>query len=331
MYYPRLELIFWSERLVLQSGANTKRQKFLDAEQMEQDRRNLPSFKSLTVVSAVVRHRSFTGASRELHVTPSAVSKQVALIEVSLGLSLFDRHGGLALPRPEARQLAKAIDSANGILLDAVASIRPKPAQGDLRIAAPATFAMRWLIPRLWTFSSRYPAVSVDVIHTHARDDLASIDYDVAIRHGPPFPPDTYVRQVMSDTLGLVMTPTLLRSRRPRLADLSRIPFLESDSRPGELDSWLDQFETKPQLKGKRRSFPHFYIALEAALSGEGALVAPTVTIADLIARGLLCEPFQQSRIDACHIVAFAARGRSSDGDTTAFLNWLEGSASQPI
>lgn len=292
---------------------------------MEQERGKLPSFKSLTVIAAVVRHQSFTAASHELHVTPSAVSKQVAQVESWLGLPLFDRHGGAVLPRPEARRLAEAVDSANRLLSDAVAAIRPEPAQGTLRVAAPATFAMRWLIPRLWTFSSRHPAVSVDVIQTHARDDLASIDYDVAIRQGPPFPPETQPRQVLSDALGLVMSPRLLRSRRPGSADLSRVVFLESESRPGELDRWLDVAGPRQQVSNTRRRFPHFYIALEAALSGEGALVAPVVTIADLIDRGLLCEPFKSRRVPMGHIVAFGAPGRQPANSSTAFLGWLEG------
>ncbi len=292
---------------------------------MEQDLGKLPSFKSLRVIAAVVRHQSFTAASQELHVTPSAVSKQVAQIESWLGLSLFERQGGAALPRPEARKLAEAVDSARGLLTDAVAAIRPEPVRGTLRVAAPATFAMRWLIPRLWVFSTRQPGVSVDVIQTHARDDLASIDYDVAIRQGPPFPPDSRPRQVLSDALGLVMSPKLLRSRRPGSADLSRVVLLESESRPGELDRWLDVAGPQAKLSDKRRRFPHFYIALEAALSGEGALVAPVVTIGDLIERGLLCEPFECRRVPAGHVVAFGAPGRSPANSSKSFLGWLEG------
>lgn len=289
----------------------------------------MPSFRSLTVVSAVVRHQSFTGASQELHVTPSAVSKQIAQIESWLGLSLFDRQGGAALPHPEARQLAEAVDKAAGLLSDAVASIRPAPAQGNLRVAVPATFAMRWLIPRLWTFSSDHPALSVDLIQTHARDDLAAIDYDVAIRQGPRLPPDARARVVLSDALGLVMSPALLRSRRAGSADLSRVTFLESESRPGELDRWLGMSGKSPGPRARRRSFPHFYIALEAALSGEGALVAPVVTIGDLITGGLLCEPFRNRRMDTCDVVAFAAPSSRPDKATAAFLDWLEGFAAR--
>jgi len=291
---------------------------------MEQDSRKLPSFKSLTTVAAVVRHQNFTTASQELHVTPSAVSKQVALVEAWLGLQLFDRHHGAALPRPEACKLAAAVDSAIGLLTDAVTALHPDPIQATLRVAAPATFAMRWLIPRLWTFSSRHPAVSVDVIQTHAREDLAAFEYDVAIRQGPPFPVATQPRQVLSEALGLMMSPRLLRSRRPGSADLSRIMFLESESRPGELDRWLDMAGPQRKMSNRRRQYPHFYIALEAALSGEGALVAPVVTLADLIDRNLLCEPFAARRVPADHVVAFGAPGRAPSISSLAFLDWLE-------
>lgn len=294
---------------------------------MEQGAGKLPSFRSLTVIAAVVRHQSFTAASHELHVTPSAVSKQVAQIEAWLGVSLFDRVGGAALALPEARRLARAVDQASELLAQAVAEIRPERSRGTLRVAAPATFAMRWLIPRLWTFSASHPGVSVDVTPTHAHDELAEVSYDVAIRQGPALPPDAKARRIMADALGLVMAPQLLRSRRAGHVDLRRVAFLESDSRPGELDRWLGH--AAPDLVPVRppRRFPHFYIALEAALSGEGALVAPVVTIADLLERGHLCEPLPERRVPGGEVLAFSAPGHPPTRESAAFLTWLESMA----
>lgn len=291
---------------------------------MEQASGKLPSFKSLTVIAAVVRHQSFTAASHELHVTPSAVSKQVAQIEAWLGVSLFDRVGGAAIARPEAQRLAQAVDEASALLAQAVDAVRPAPPRGTLRVAAPATFAMRWLIPRLWTFSASHPGVSVDVTQTHARDELAAVRYDVAIRQGPSLPPDAKPRRIMADALGLVMAPHLLRSRRAGHVDLRRIAFLESDSRPGELERWLTHAAPDLVPAHPRRRFPHFYIALEAALSGEGALVAPVVTIADLLDRGYLCEPLPKHRVPAGEVMAFPTPGHHPTPESAAFLNWLE-------
>lgn len=292
---------------------------------MEQAPRKLPPLKGLLVLAAVVRHQSFTGASQELGVTPSAVSKQVAQIEGWLGMTLFDRRGGGAVrARPEARKLADAMDAASDLLIDALTDIRPGPAETTLRVAAPATFAMRWLIPRLWGFTVQHPTVSVDVIQTHAADPLEALDYDVAIRSGPPYPPETQPRRVLTDALGLVMAPALLRSRRAGSADLSRVTLLESTSRPGELDRWIDTLRPRGAILVKRRRFPHFYIALEAALSGQGALVAPVVTLADLIHRGLLCEPLGPRRLPGGIVVAFSAPRREG-GHGGAFLDWLEG------
>ena len=295
---------------------------------MEQGSGKLPSFKSLAVIAAVVRHQSFTAASHELHVTPSAVSKQVAQIEAWLGVSLFQRVGGAALALPEAHRLASAVDEASDLLARAIDEIRPEPPRGTLRVAAPATFAMRWLIPRLWTFSASHPGVSVDVTQTHARDELSAVNYDIAIRQGPSLPPDAKARRIMTDALGLVLAPRLLRSRRAGHVDLSRVAFLESESRPGELDRWLGHAAPDLVPGGPRRRFPHFYIALEAALSGEGALVAPVVTLADLLKSGHLCEARPECRIPGNEILAFTTPGRSPTRESRAFLTWLETIAS---
>ena len=129
---------------------------------------------------------------------------------------------------------------------------------------------------------------------------------------------------MLTDALGLVMSPALLKSRRAGSADLSRMPLLESTSRPGELDRWIDTLRPRGAISVERRRFPHFYIALEAALSGEGALVAPVVTLADLIHRKLLCEPLDPCRLPGGTVVAVSAPGREG-GHGETFLDWLEG------
>lgn len=100
---------------------------------------------------------------------------------------------------------------------------------------------------------------------TEQKHELTAIDYDVAIRQRQLIPLDTQALNVLSEALGIVVSPALVRSRRLRSADLSWVNLLESESRPGELDRWLDISGTHPP-QGKRRRYPHFYIGLEAAL-----------------------------------------------------------------
>jgi len=62
--------------------------------------RHLPSLSALRVFEAAARHESFTLAATELHVTTSAVSRQIRALEDELGLRLFERlPRGLKLTR----------------------------------------------------------------------------------------------------------------------------------------------------------------------------------------------------------------------------------------
>ncbi|MGL4445008.1 MAG: LysR family transcriptional regulator, partial [Alsobacter sp.] len=54
-------------------------------------RRLVPSLSALQAFEAAARHGSFTRAAEELDLTQGAVSRQVAMLEQSLGVRLFER------------------------------------------------------------------------------------------------------------------------------------------------------------------------------------------------------------------------------------------------
>ena len=54
--------------------------------------RRLRSLDPVRGFEAAARHLSFTRAAAELHVTQSAVSRQIKSLEDELGVALFERH-----------------------------------------------------------------------------------------------------------------------------------------------------------------------------------------------------------------------------------------------
>lgn len=69
-------------------------------------------FSALRVVEAVVRHRNYSWAARELDITHSAVSQSVKRLETQLNTKLFERRGGGMQPSPAAVELATAYAAA---------------------------------------------------------------------------------------------------------------------------------------------------------------------------------------------------------------------------
>lgn len=291
---------------------------------METTKRKRIPFKGLSVVSAVCRHKSFTAAARELHVTPSAVSKKIAEVEAQLGLILFTRLSGVVEPSETAFILAAAFDQARDMLASVIDEVQPQSPETTIRVAVPTTFAMRWLIPRLWHLLRQHPHIRVDVIPTHSNTPLPTIDYDVAIRQANPDHRPEDAVHLFSEKLGLLAKPALVQTiRNQRKIDLSAITLIASESRPRELENWIAQSRRQVRLSRERKCFHHFYIALEAALAAEGAVVGPVITLSEIILRGELMEPLPEYRIPGPEIFAFHAPGRRPRDAELKFIRWL--------
>jgi DNA-binding transcriptional LysR family regulator len=76
---------------------------------MHKTLRRLPSLDFLRGFEASGRLKSFTRAADELHLTQSALSRQVAAIEEALGVALFERSTGrLHSPRKVRHSIARS-------------------------------------------------------------------------------------------------------------------------------------------------------------------------------------------------------------------------------
>jgi DNA-binding transcriptional LysR family regulator len=119
-------------------------------------KRLMPSTTALQCFEAAARHLSFTRAAQELHLTQSAVSKQVAQLEDMLAHPLFQRIRRRLHLTPAG---ALYLTEVNKILTQIDISSRYILSYGDetevLRIATQPTFGARWLVPRLKGFGER--------------------------------------------------------------------------------------------------------------------------------------------------------------------------------
>jgi LysR family glycine cleavage system transcriptional activator len=191
--------------------------------------RTLPPLRSLQAFEAAARLGSFKSAAAELHVTPTAISHQVRLLERTCGLRLFQRH-----PKPleltgAGANLYPLVRDGFDTLMSAMASLAETGKPAPLRVTSPNAFASRWLVPRLQDWRSRYPDVPLEVIGTDAVLDLRSGDADVAIRYARTMPPGRVVREICRDTFFPVCSPALLAKEGQaivRASDLLRFPLI---------------------------------------------------------------------------------------------------------
>jgi LysR family transcriptional regulator, glycine cleavage system transcriptional activator len=287
-------------------------------------KRSLPPLKSLVALEAVVRHGSVTTAAAELCVTHGAISKHLASLEDWLGTPLFLDNRRRMVPTAAALTLADGVGTALTAIEQSLDAVRPAQHAGTdtvFQIIAPATFAMHWLIPRLPDLSRSGAALKIRVRPTHTLENWRELSWDVAIRSGEvAFPADLTAIPLFRDTLGLLAAPGLYE----RHCDLRKVTFLESETRPGELDDWLAAAGLRRAEVATSESFEHNYIALEAALSGHGAVVAPLRVVAGQIERGTLIQLAPDKVTEGPLFTAlFDPRG-GNDRPARTLIAWLK-------
>jgi LysR family transcriptional regulator, glycine cleavage system transcriptional activator len=239
----------------------------------------------LACFEALARLGSRKTAAAELNVTEGAVAKQLRALEKWLHTPLFESGGREPAMTAAGRRLAQAMTAGMETIqvgLDEVAQRRKD--RRELRILAPAALAMRWLVPRLPRIEQA--GFRVRVHTTHTGEDWLSLPHDAAIRRDGFLPREYRQEFLFQEELVAYVSPTRL-DRIDHHESIKDIPLLESRTRPGELDRWLAAWNVS-KASGVRRCFAHFYIAYEAALAGEGLLVAPTLLAAEDVRHGRL-------------------------------------------
>ncbi|HVZ00483.1 MAG TPA: LysR substrate-binding domain-containing protein [Dongiaceae bacterium] len=294
-------------------------------------RSRLPSLNAIRCFAVAGRCLNFTVAATELGVTQGAVSRLIQSLEEDLGLKLFTREGrGLSLtPAGEIyhREVSDAIDRIGA----ASRAARYSVDSGILSISAVPTFAMRWLIPKLPDFQAVHPDILVDVIAGDGPTNLALGEYHLAIRFcEPPFG-DVVAQRLMSEEVGALCAPALLRNGRPfeRPEDLLRFPLLGHSTRPEAWPDFLSAMGLGP-LPAPKPSFEHFFMLAEAAVAGMGIALIPLFLVRDELAAGRLVQAVPMTIRPRRAYYLLHNRPAGQMRMVRAFKSWIRRAAAEP-
>jgi DNA-binding transcriptional LysR family regulator len=141
-------------------------------------------FQQLQAFLGVARHRSFSGAARELGVTRSAVSQAVRQLEEQLRVVLLARTTRSVSLTDAGRRLVEEAGPGLGQAVAALANVsaRPGEAVGRLRLSVPAMAAPFVINPVLPAFRARHPRVEVEVVVEDRFVDIVAEGYDAGVR-----------------------------------------------------------------------------------------------------------------------------------------------------
>ncbi|WP_417523982.1 LysR family transcriptional regulator [Marinovum sp.] len=180
----------------------------------------------LRIFHAVADAGSLTHAGDVLHLSQSAVSRQIRALEESLNTTLFHRHARGLILTEQGELLFDATSSMNKRLEAAAARIRDSEEEvfGSLRVTTTTGFGSLWLAPRLAKLYEKYPDLNIDLMLEERVLDLPMREADVAIRMKEPSQADLVRKRLMSVWMRLYASPEYLEQHgTPQsLADLEK-------------------------------------------------------------------------------------------------------------
>ncbi|WP_297105055.1 LysR family transcriptional regulator [uncultured Devosia sp.] len=224
-----------------------------------------PDWNQMRALLTTVEAGSLSAAAKRLGLTQPTLGRQVAALEESLGLAIFERVGrSLVLTEAGQRLVADLRDmgaAAERVALSAAA--QSQSVEGVVRITTADIYAGHVLPPLLDRIRREAPAITVQVLATGSISDLLRREADIAIRHVRP-DQDGLIARRCKDTAAYVYgTPELLdRLGRPKNGEeLARGEFA------GALEG-NDDFIAEMQRRGVPLGPDNFRLATQSGMTG---------------------------------------------------------------
>lgn len=304
---------------------------------MNQHRQRPLSLDGLRAFEAVARRLSFSAAAEELHLTQSAISRQIKALEEEVGASLFNR----GTRRVELTQAGATLEQAVAPSLEridrAVRQLRIARGRQHVNVSTFASFATLWLMPRLARFQAQHPDIDIRLSATDKLVDMDDPEVDLLLRYDFRHNVPAHAEPMFSELLSPMTSPWLYEQSRSgaapplqRPADLAAHALLEEDDhRPSAFSlswrRWL-QLHGEPQLEPRRWIYLNYtHQQVQGALGGQGIALARMPMVHELLARGELVEPFgREGRLagDAAYWLILLPQARLRPA-LQAFAEWV--------
>jgi LysR family glycine cleavage system transcriptional activator len=291
--------------------------------------RKLAHLNALRAFEAVARHMSFLEASRELAVTPGAISQQIRLLEDYYGVPLFRRHHRRISLTDEAAAILPTLGAGFDLLARALTQLQSEVAGGLLVVTAPPTFAVKWLAPRLGAFALAFPRIQVRLESGQRLVDLRREEVDVAIRYGKGHWPGLAAELLFDEEMVPACAPAFATGVREP-ADLVGARLIHDrtmrDSDPDYPD-WRDWFAALGVDSGRAQGALHFsssLAAIQAAVDGHGVILGRSGAIDEEIKEGRLVVPFDRPIRSGYSYFLTSVGGLADAPKVATFRDWLK-------
>ena len=266
-------------------------------------------------------------AADVLHLTHSAVSQQIRVLEEQLGFAVFERRGRRVVLNPAGQALLRSVQGALSLLDDGVQAAAAA-AGGELqrlRVTVLPSFANRWLLPRIGRWREQHPALPLEIDASINTIDLQREGFHAAVRQGKgPWSGLASERLFEQPPMIVVGSPSAARRLLGAHAEaLAREPLL------GDSDLWRDWFAAAG-LRTHVRTVAVFNDAglmLQAAEQSLGLALSRELLAADALCDGRLVRlsPISIMHPDAQPYHLVYPPGLRDWPPLVSFRGWLYG------
>ncbi|MDX8454528.1 LysR substrate-binding domain-containing protein [Bradyrhizobium sp. Arg314] len=290
----------------------------------------IPSTQALRALDSFARHGSVWRAADELHLTRSAVSHQLRLLERDLGFDLLQRIGkGVALT-PRGQRYAADVRKALTVLGDAGAQNSGAGVGGSFGISCPPGFASMFLCTHIGEFQQMYPDVALSVLTPRRLDDVSNPEADAFIAFGVGNWPNRAVELLCEVSFTPLCSPTLLNKiggfSKP--ADVLRANLLHlSDTE--DWARWLALSKVEhPDTEGGI-FFSDMNLVFSAAIAGQGIALGDELTGRRALSEGRLVKPFEATVPSPRAYFLVFEHAKAGHPVLNAFSEWLRAKLSE--
>src|SRR5471030_1992879 len=296
----------------------------------------VPSLQALQTLVNVAETNSFTDAATRLHLTQSAVSRQIQQLEEHYAVPLFERTSRRVSLTKQGRDV---LDVALEVLRSLGAlqeRLTPASLERPFRIRIFVSLAVRWLLPRLSAFYAANPALSlsIETVGFEAmdlEDAERGGDCDAYVVYLPKGLDEPALTPLFDEYLIPVCAPRLEGNLAPpaSLDELAGYALIHGSPHGQEWSTWLQAQPDRPAHTYKNILFNLDDLALNAAAHGLGVAMTDLILAQDAIDRGSLIVPFGEP-LKTGGVYALKLRdNRAAHPACKAVLSWFEAQVEQ--
>lgn len=252
----------------------------------------LPPLYALRAFEAAARTCSCTLAAAQLHLSQSAISKHIKTLEQHFGCRLLVRKGSGMVVTPQGQLLATELSQGLRQIEQACRLLQQE--DGTLRLKAPSTLTVRWLLDCLSQFRNSQPGFEVQIASIWM--DIDSVDflsepYDCAILLGSGrFGRGTQCVKLFDEWLTPICAPAAAKQGLP---DLHLSPLIHPSPDRRDWRRWLQAVGRTDVDLMRGQVFDTLEQSNLAALAGHGIAIGDLALCADAIRKGQLATPFE--------------------------------------